>query len=57
MIVPEDSSTRSWNAVADDWVAHADTNDYRNHYLMPRTLAMGKLERIPYFLFMRWRKE
>ena len=36
----EDSSTRSWNAIADDWIAHADTNDYRNHYLMPRMLAM-----------------
>jgi ubiquinone/menaquinone biosynthesis C-methylase UbiE len=36
----EDTSTRSWNAIADDWVAHADTNDYRNHYLMPRLLAM-----------------
>jgi ubiquinone/menaquinone biosynthesis C-methylase UbiE len=36
----EDSSTRSWNAIADDWVAHADTNDYRNYYLMPRLLAM-----------------
>jgi ubiquinone/menaquinone biosynthesis C-methylase UbiE len=36
----DDSSTRSWNDVADDWVAHADANDYRNHYLMPRMLAM-----------------
>jgi len=36
----DDSSTRSWNAIADDWIAHADTNDYRNHYLMPRMLAM-----------------
>src|SRR2546427_5085156 len=36
----EDTSTRSWNAIADDWVAHADTNDYRNHYLMPRLLTM-----------------
>ncbi|MDQ2950163.1 MAG: class I SAM-dependent methyltransferase, partial [Acidobacteriota bacterium] len=40
MSLNEDTSTRSWNGVADDWVAHADTNDYRNHYLMPRTLAM-----------------
>jgi ubiquinone/menaquinone biosynthesis C-methylase UbiE len=38
--VADDSSTRSWNDVADDWIAHADANDYRNHYLMPRTLAM-----------------
>jgi ubiquinone/menaquinone biosynthesis C-methylase UbiE len=36
----DDTSTRSWNAVADDWIAHADSNDYRNHYLMPRMLAM-----------------
>lgn len=36
----DDSSTRSWNRIADDWVAHADTNDYRNHFLMPRMLAM-----------------
>src|SRR5579859_8136704 len=36
----DDSSTRSWNAIADDWVAHADTNDYRLHFLMPRTLEM-----------------
>src|SRR5438034_8455078 len=36
----DDSSTRSWNAIADDWVAHADANDYRNFYLMPRMLAM-----------------
>jgi ubiquinone/menaquinone biosynthesis C-methylase UbiE len=40
MAVRDDSSTRSWDAIADDWVAHADTNDYRNHYLMPRMLAM-----------------
>jgi len=38
--VGDDSSTRSWNAIADDWVAHADANDYRNFYLMPRMLAM-----------------
>jgi SAM-dependent methyltransferase len=36
----DDSSTRSWNEVADDWIVHADANDYRNRYLMPRTLAM-----------------
>jgi len=36
----DDTSTRSWEGIADDWVAHADTNDYRNHYLMPRMLAM-----------------
>jgi len=36
----DDTSTRSWNRIADDWIAHADTNDYRNQYLMPRMLAM-----------------
>jgi 2-polyprenyl-3-methyl-5-hydroxy-6-metoxy-1,4-benzoquinol methylase len=38
--VTDDTSTRSWNGIADDWVVHADANDYRNHYLMPRMLAM-----------------
>lgn len=36
----DDSSTRSWDRVADDWIAHADANDYRNHFLMPRMLAL-----------------
>jgi ubiquinone/menaquinone biosynthesis C-methylase UbiE len=36
----DDSSTRSWDRVADDWIAHADTNDYRNHFLLPRMLAL-----------------
>ena len=36
----DDTSTRSWNTIASDWIAHADTNDYRNHYLMPRMLTM-----------------
>ena len=36
----DDTSTLSWNSVADDWVKHADENDYRNLYLMPRMLAM-----------------
>jgi ubiquinone/menaquinone biosynthesis C-methylase UbiE len=36
----DDSSTRSWDAVAEDWVIHADENDYRNHFLMPLTLEM-----------------
>ena len=26
--------------MADEWVLHADANDYRNQYLMPRRLAM-----------------
>jgi len=37
---PEDSSTRSWNAVAKDWVRHADENDYRNYLLLPFTLEL-----------------
>lgn len=36
----DDGSTRSWNDAADDWVAHADENDYRLLFLMPRTLAL-----------------
>lgn len=36
----EDTSTRSWDAVAEDWVTHADTNDYRNHFLIPKTLEL-----------------
>lgn len=36
----DDSSTRSWDAIADDWVAHADENDYRNFFLMPLTLEL-----------------
>jgi len=36
----DDSSNRSWDRVADDWIAHADANDYRNHFLMPRMLAL-----------------
>lgn len=36
----DDTSTRSWDAIADDWIAHADTNDYRNVFLMPRMLRM-----------------
>lgn len=36
----EDSSTRSWNRIAEEWVGHADINDYRNIFLMPHTLAL-----------------
>src|ERR1051325_8359662 len=36
----EDSSTRSWDQIAEEWVAHADSNDYRNLFLMPHTFAM-----------------
>ncbi len=36
----EDSSTRSWNGIADDWANHADENDYKNVFLMPQTLAL-----------------
>ena len=37
----DDSSTRSWDAAADDWVAHADTSDYQNFFLQPRMLALA----------------
>jgi ubiquinone/menaquinone biosynthesis C-methylase UbiE len=36
----DDSSTRSWDAAADDWIAHADTSDYQNLFLRPRMLAL-----------------
>jgi SAM-dependent methyltransferase len=36
----DDTSTRSWDAIADDWVRHADTNDYRNDLLMPFMLEL-----------------
>jgi ubiquinone/menaquinone biosynthesis C-methylase UbiE len=36
----DDTSTRSWDRIADDWIAHADKNDYRNYYLMPRLFAL-----------------
>ena len=35
-----DSSTRSWDVIADDWVTHADQNDYRNYVLLPLTLEL-----------------
>jgi ubiquinone/menaquinone biosynthesis C-methylase UbiE len=35
-----DSSTQSWDAIADDWTSHADTNDYRNVFLIPVTLEL-----------------
>jgi ubiquinone/menaquinone biosynthesis C-methylase UbiE len=37
---PSDTSTESWDSVADDWVAHADSNDYRQHFLLPLALRM-----------------
>lgn len=36
----EDSSTRSWEQIAEDWVAHADKNDYRNIFLIPHTFSL-----------------
>src|SRR5438876_2904715 len=35
-----DSSTESWERIADDWVVHADANDYRNEFLMPLTFQL-----------------
>lgn len=36
----EDSSTLSWNQIAEEWVAHADSNDYRKVFLIPHTFAL-----------------
>jgi ubiquinone/menaquinone biosynthesis C-methylase UbiE len=41
MIDHDDSSTRSWDAAADDWVAHADASDYQNFFLRPRMLTLA----------------
>jgi 2-polyprenyl-3-methyl-5-hydroxy-6-metoxy-1,4-benzoquinol methylase len=37
----DDSSTRSWEAAADDWTAHADASDYQNLFLRPRMLRLA----------------
>ena len=37
----DDSSTRSWDAAADDWIAHADASDYQNLFLQPRMFALA----------------
>ena len=37
----DDSSTRSWDAAASDWIAHADTSDYQNLFLQPRIIALA----------------
>lgn len=36
----EDSSTLSWDQIAEEWVDHADSNDYRNVFLIPYTFAL-----------------
>lgn len=36
----EDSSTLSWDQIAEEWVTHADSNDYRNVFLIPNTFAL-----------------
>jgi len=36
----KDSSTQSWDRIAEDWIAHADSNDYRNIFLIPHTLTL-----------------
>jgi 2-polyprenyl-3-methyl-5-hydroxy-6-metoxy-1,4-benzoquinol methylase len=41
MAAHDDTSTRSWEAAADDWVAHADASDYQNLFLRPRMLALA----------------
>lgn len=40
MSVKDDSSSRPWQSLADEWVSRADTSDYRNAFLMPTMLAM-----------------
>src|ERR1700738_1857358 len=37
----DDSSTRSWDAAADDWGAPADKSEHQNHFLMPRMLRLA----------------
>ena len=37
----DDSSTRSWDAAADDWISHADASDYQNLFLQPRMFALA----------------
>src|SRR3954453_14937524 len=37
----DDSSTRSWEAAADDWIAHADIRDYQNLFLHPRMFRLA----------------
>ncbi|HYS55589.1 MAG TPA: class I SAM-dependent methyltransferase [Thermoanaerobaculia bacterium] len=39
--MPDDDSTRSWEAVAEDWVRHADENDYHNALLLPLTVGLA----------------
>lgn len=34
----KDSSTESWNKVAEEWIPFAQTNDYRLYFIMPFTL-------------------
>jgi SAM-dependent methyltransferase len=36
----EDSSTRSWEQLAEEWAGQAPVNDYRNIFLMPQTFAL-----------------
>src|SRR4249920_3901216 len=37
----DDTSTRSWDAAADDWVTHADASDYQNLFLQPRMMKLA----------------
>ena len=41
MSIHDDSSTRSWDAAARDWIAHADASDYQKLFLQPRMLAFA----------------
>ena len=37
----DDSSTRSWDKAANDWIDHADTSEYQKRFLQPRMLALA----------------
>jgi len=36
----EDSSTKSWELIAQDWTKFAEMNDYRNFFLIPHTIKL-----------------
>src|SRR2546423_15632963 len=40
MAESDDSSTRSWDSIPDDWLRHAATNEYRNSLPMPLMLEL-----------------
>lgn len=36
----KDSSTKSWELIAQDWAKFSETNDYRNFFLIPHTMEL-----------------